>query len=377
MRAVWRAALQAHRVLLTTDVLARTSTPPLDLDVAPRAVRPAIAGATVSALLVRPLAFALGCGPPGALDALYAATGLTPDLLADPDARIAPGQLRRAWDLAIELSGNPLLALELSAATPPGAFGVVEYVVRSAATIGEALALGVRYLHILDEVIHAALVDDDDDPELVCLELLVDGPIPREACFAVVVAHARILAGEFRPARVELAHRPDADPAAYARFFGAPVTFDAPRTRLVMTRGSLAAPLVTADPTLLPVLVRHADELLARRAALAGHAPVSAQVRDALCALLRTGRADAEHVAAHLGVTPRSLQRRLKDEGTTFVAVRDELRRELALGYLDDQLSIAEVSFLLGFSEASAFFRAFKRWTGMTPAEAQRRATAA
>jgi AraC-like DNA-binding protein len=66
-------------------------------------------------------------------------------------------------------------------------------------------------------------------------------------------------------------------------------------------------------------------------------------------------------------MTSRSLQRRLRDEGTSFNAVREQTRRELATRYLDDKLSIAEISFLLGFSEPSAFFRAYKRWTGETP----------
>lgn len=74
-------------------------------------------------------------------------------------------------------------------------------------------------------------------------------------------------------------------------------------------------------------------------------------------------------------MTPRSLQRRLKDENTSFNAVREQVRRDLTQRYLADNLSISEISFLLGFSEPSAFFRAFKRWTGMTPIEARRAAT--
>ena len=74
-------------------------------------------------------------------------------------------------------------------------------------------------------------------------------------------------------------------------------------------------------------------------------------------------------------MTPRSLQRRLKEENTSFNAVREQVRRELTQRYLADNLSISEISFLLGFSEPSAFFRAFKRWTGMTPIEARRAAT--
>ena len=84
-----------------------------------------------------------------------------------------------------------------------------------------------------------------------------------------------------------------------------------------------------------------------------------------------------ETVAKRLGLTSRSLQRRLKDDGTSFQTLREDVRRELARRYLDDGLAIAEISFLLGFSEPSAFFRAFKRWTGETPLAHKRRAVPA
>ena len=86
---------------------------------------------------------------------------------------------------------------------------------------------------------------------------------------------------------------------------------------------------------------------------------------------LRADEGHIEHVAKQLGMTARNLQRRLKDDGTSFQTVREDVRRELAKRYLDDRLAISEISFLLGFSEPSAFFRAFKRWTGMTPIEAR------
>jgi AraC-like DNA-binding protein len=318
----------------------------------------------VSAILLRPLAFALASAPPGPLDAFYTATELTPALLADPDARISPAALRLAWHHAVRLTANPYLALHLATALPPGAFGIVEYVVRSAATAGDAIALGLRYLNIVDEVSRGEMVRGDH-PDHVDLLVGADSPIPHEASLAAVVGQARMLAGDaFRPLAVDFAHRPPGEHAVYEAFFRCPVRFGAPHTRLVLSRASLDIPLATADPNLLPILLRAADALLAR---CATPSTTADEVRRVLADALRTGEADVEHVAAHLGTTARSLQRRLKDEDTTFFAVRDELRRELASTYLDGGLSITEISFLLGFSEASAFFRAFKRWTGTTP----------
>jgi AraC-like DNA-binding protein len=326
---------------------------------------------TVSTLLLRPVVFALRTAHPGAIDEFYRVTGLTADAVADVDARIEAHQLRIAWREAIRITGDPLLPLRLATALPPGTLGIVEYVARCAPTVGEAISLGLRYLHILGEVVQAELVAGDTPDEL-CLQVIVDSPVPHEACVAVVVGQGRMLAGELRPLAVEFMHHPAGGIEAYERYFGAPVRFGAPVTRLVLSRATLDVPLATADPNLLPILLRHAEELLAR----CESSPASAveDVRRVLCNLLRTTEHDVQHVAARLGTTARSLQRRLKIEDTTFQAVRDELRRELAHAYLKGGASIAEVSFLLGFSEASALFRAFKRWTGSTPLEAKRRA---
>jgi AraC-like DNA-binding protein len=80
-----------------------------------------------------------------------------------------------------------------------------------------------------------------------------------------------------------------------------------------------------------------------------------------------------ERIARELGLTPRSRQRRLKDEGSSFQVVRDEVRRELAISYLERRLPVTEIAFLLGFSDPSAFCRAFKRWTGVPPLESRGR----
>jgi AraC-like DNA-binding protein len=90
---------------------------------------------------------------------------------------------------------------------------------------------------------------------------------------------------------------------------------------------------------------------------------------------LRNDDTTIEKIAARMGVTPRTMQRRLKDDATSFNALRENVRQELVSEYLDQDLSIAEISFLLGFSQPSAFFRAFKRWTGLTPQESRAQRT--
>ncbi|HUJ57806.1 MAG TPA: AraC family transcriptional regulator [Kofleriaceae bacterium] len=326
---------------------------------------------SVSVLLVRPLVLAVGSAR---LPAFLGAADLTGPMLADDDARVTPAQFCVAWSEAVRLTGDPELALAVARAIPTGSFGIVEYVCRAAPTLGDALRRWVRYLNLLDDAVEVALAVDGDRAYLrVERESEAPAPASHELCFALVAKVARELsAAPLRLIGVELAHRAPGGTAAYRAWFDAPVTFGAAATQLVFPRAALDAALVSSDPGLLAILTRAADELHRRAPADPG---VASQVARALRESLRDDDG-IEPVARRLGLTARSLQRRLKDEGTSFQAVRDATRRELARRYLDDRLSIAEISFLLGFSEPSAFFRAFKRWTGLTPIEARRRATA-
>jgi AraC-like DNA-binding protein len=322
---------------------------------------------SVSALLVRPLVLALGSAR---LARFWAATDLTPELVADDDARITPAQFCVAWAEALRLAGDPQLALAIAASIPAGAFGIIEYVCRSAPTVGDGLRQWVRYLNLIDDAVEVALAVEDDRAYLrVTRESEAPAPASHELCFALVVRHLRQQAtAPFRVISVDFAHQ--AEPAPYRAWFDAPVVFGASVTQLVLPRGLLEVALASSDPGLLAVLQRAADELSARGV----EAPtITAQVARVLRDELRSDHGTIEHTAKRLGMTARSLQRRLKEEGTSFQAVREDVRRELAKRYLEERMSIAEISFLLGFSEPSAFFRAFKRWTGQTPVEARRR----
>ena len=322
---------------------------------------------SVSTLLVRPLVAALGSAN---LPAFWRATDLTAELVLDGDARISPAQFCVAWAELIRLSGDPRVALAIADATPAGAFGIVEYVCRSAPTLGDALTQWVRYLNLLDDAVGVGLVREGERAYLrVVRESEAPAPASHELCFALVAKQAKQHAvTPFRITAVELVHA--GDPAAYRAWFDAPVTFGAEHTQLVLPATALASPLTSSDPALLQILTRAAEELRARAPA---PATFVAQVARVLADSLRSDEASIGQVAKRLGMTERSLQRRLKDEHTSFNAVREDVRKQLARRYLDDKLAIAEISFLLGFSEPSAFFRAFKRWTGMTPLEARGR----
>lgn len=328
---------------------------------------------TVSVLLVGPLVQALVGGD---LRGFWRATDLTAAMIADDDARISAAQFCVAWAEALRNSGDRTLALRIATATPAGAFGIVEHVCRSCPTLGEALRQWVRYLNLLDDAVEVGLDVAGERAYLrVVRESEAPAPASHELCWALVARYGRELSTvPFRLEAIEFAHPAPDDVGAYRAWFDAPVVFGAEHTRMVFPRKALAASLVSSDPAPLAILTRAAGELTR---ALVTDPSIAARVKRALHDLLRTDDAQLEVVARRLGLSARSLQRRLKDEGTSLAALRDLVRRELARRYLDGDLAIAEISFLLGFCELSEFVRTFKRWTGEAPLAHRRRALAA
>jgi AraC-like DNA-binding protein len=174
-----------------------------------------------------------------------------------------------------------------------------------------------------------------------------------------------LVGDDWTPLAVALSHPSPPDPTPYRDFFGVLPTFGGEVNELVLPRVLLDRPIASADPLLHDVLRRHAEALLARRPR-AGD--LLAQVREVLAREVSRGEPRIEELAGWLGQGVRTLQRRLAEVGTTYQDVLDDVRRDLALRLLDERrVAVAEIAYLLGYSEPSAFHRAFKRWTGTTP----------
>jgi AraC-like DNA-binding protein len=178
----------------------------------------------------------------------------------------------------------------------------------------------------------------------------------------------------WRPAEVRFAHRAPRDTREHQRFFAAPLRFATGENALVLPAALLHLPCRRTDPSLLSLLAQYAADRLGgpRMATFADRA------RAALSEELQAGNVTAQALAARLAVSVRTLHRSLAAEGTSYRRLLDQLRLDIAERHLlDDRMSVAEIAFLVGFSELSAFHRAFKRWTGRTPvtfrAESRRR----
>lgn len=297
----------------------------------------------------------------------------------DPDARITLEQSATVWQKAYELSGDPNLALHAIEVLPFGAYRVIDFIAASAPTVGTALAKVSDYFPLIHDVVRLPYVVGDEivtfDLEAPSRPETITRPYA-EYTLAAVFLRTRIATHQQYPLiRVEFSQPAPPDITEHERVFECPVVFGAGACRLVIARAVWETPRTGSDPALFSVLDTHARMLLDRRPApddLVG------RVRHAIGAELRGGSPRLAPVAKRLAMSPRTLQRRLRDEGILFNDLLDAMRFEAAKSYLARRdVAGAEVAYLLGFAEPSAFNHAFKRWSGQTPMEYRRRSTPA
>lgn len=301
---------------------------------------------------------------------LLEGAGLRRDQLADPDALIPCP----AWDHviggAITQRRVSNLGARLAEVTPIGAFPLLDYLVVTTDAVGDALRQLQRYFHVVSARVSLTIAENDDTV-CVLIEPGADSFIAQYEC-AIIVQHLRAeTEGCLRVSSVSLMTEPE-DRSHLERLFGCPVQTPATWSGLEFARSAMHVPLRRRDPVLRRVLEGQAASAHPR-AAEGSSEGASARVG----ALLRTqiGRRvpRIEQVARQLAMSPRTLQRRLSAERSSYKALIDRARREAADRLLaDTTLAVAEVGYVLGFSELSAFHRAFKRWRGVTPLDHRR-----
>jgi AraC-like DNA-binding protein len=310
---------------------------------------------------------------------LVQAAGIDLRRMGDPDAVLDQAQWIALLEAAAHATDNPCFAIELAQQVPWKDLGVLGYVVLHSPNVGAALENSRRFLAVQQT---GGTLTLEVGPRVARYGYAIVDPRVTEhgqhteSVFALAVRMVREATARATWAPREIAFRHDGpiDDAAHARFFGAPVRFRQRENALVLAAEDLALPFVSADAGLLPVLLAHASECLKRMPQSGAFVD---EVRGAVMACISAGEPSIDAVAARLGTSGRSVQRRLQADGLSFKSVVDETRLALSERYLaDPALSLTETAFLLGYSDLSAFSRAFRRWTGKT-ALAFRRAAAA
>jgi AraC-like DNA-binding protein len=301
------------------------------------------------------------------------------EVLDDVDARVTISMLHDAWEAVAERIPRDDAALLTAKHYAPGDYGLVGFVAMACPTLDAALEQVVRYVGIWTE--EPEFLYDDGVLRLEHRFARTDRVGLRrgtEAAFAEILNAARLLTQtpELAPLAVVFEHPGPADPTAHEAFFGCPVRFGGAEHAMRFGPEALALEMPQVDPQLGEFLRARANEALRAR----GGNPASPlhRIREILAEELQRGVPTLPQIARRLATSERTLRRRLEEEGTSFREILDETRSRVAQKYVrDGSVSLAEVAFLVGFSETSAFNRAFKRWTGASPSawrERQRRA---
>ena len=290
----------------------------------------------------------------------------------------APGRYpverwRRHLETAAAHLRDPDLGLHLGQTVTPQHFGVMGYVLLACGTLGAALTRLHHYQRLVYDVspmhLHAA-------GHAVTLEWGTEngrpGRLVDETAITALVQFARDVTGDTTPIEaVHFVNEPPASLDPYRRYFGGEVLFEQDATRVRLPLALLARPLRQPDAALLNLLEQQAESLLAT---LPEAGDLEQAVRRAVAGAAREGEVSLERVATALHMSPRTLHRRLEVLNLGFRSLRDDTRRRLAEQHLADPgMSLAEIALLLGYSEQSAFTRAFGRWTGSTPLQTRRR----
>jgi AraC-like DNA-binding protein len=307
--------------------------------------------------------------------ALSARLGLPADAAAREEIRVTLASLRAFWEEAEQATGDAMFGLHLAQSFPRGSYGVPEFVGRHAPTVRDALASFVRYQAFLHDLPLVTLQPRAEGAIAVEHEVAGEpegiGRHGNEFVVAALVRYCRELVGErVVPQRVWIAHAARGDSSELVRFLGtSDVDFGRGRNGLLLDAATLARPVYRADAALLPVLDSLAARVVPPKDEEGSLSSVRAQVR------ARLGDSPSlEGIASAVQVSARTLQRRLREASTTFVALVEDVRRETAIELLaDERLGVGEVGARLGFAQPRTFSRAFKRWTGLTPLEYRRK----
>jgi AraC-like DNA-binding protein len=309
---------------------------------------------------------------------VYRQVGLDPAALDDANARYPVAAIRRLWKLAAELSGDSCFGLTAAEQWHPTSWHGLGYAWLASATLEEAFRRLVRYSGLISTSANIALEERGGVLRLTASTVpgagLEDWPVLVDASAATIVHMCRVACGrDFDPDGVELPHEGRGCRRRRQEFFRAPILYGAREIAILVNAGRARRPLPSANAELA-----HANErVIADYLAALGGGSTSVRVRRQLIDDLPSGDVTEEGVARALHMSRRTLQRKLGDEGTTYAAVLQDVRRELAESFIrDDSLTLSEITYLLGFSEVSSFSRSFKRWTGLPPTAYRRRQAA-
>ena len=307
-------------------------------------------------------------------DPILSGLKLTRAEFNSPKTRIPTKKIDLLFEAAADALKDNSFGVRFGLEFDPREIGLLAYLGFCSHTLIDAINNFAQYLRVFSDDV-AIAVEKQKDSLLV--ELKLDDPEAyfmrqsNEASLSLLLSVYRQFATRsVIPIEVHFRHSRLAKEDEFKRIFKCPIYFTSEHLGFVFDFDDVDIPLATADDRLFVILRNYCDEILASHAN--EQRPFVSLIESHIVDALPTGKAVLSSIAAKVGMSERTLSRRLADEGTSFLYLRNRLRMQIAAEYLEsNDLSLAQIAFLLGFSETSAFNHAYKRWYGKTPGAAR------
>jgi AraC-like DNA-binding protein len=307
------------------------------------------------------------------LGLLVTNSGLTVRQIEDSNVRLAVRNQIKFLNSVADALNDDFLGIRLAQELDLRELGLLYYVLASSETLGDALRRVARYSTIQNEGVRISYRERDSISiafRYVGVSRLSDRHQIEFFITTLLRVCRHITGRQVSPSSVKLIHRRSDLPTKIKELFGCEVRFGGNADEVVYPKPAKSMPVVNADRYLNNLLAKYCEETLSQRRVR----PEAWRLRveNAIAPLLPHGQPETADIAQRLGVSQRTLARRLASEDVTFFEVLDAFRADLARRYLTEPgLSVSEIAWLLGYRETSAFSRAFKRWTGKSPAQAR------
>lgn len=311
----------------------------------------------------------------GDVDQILDAVGLDRSTVSDPHGFLPCSDFARLLQEAARRTGDDCFGLRFGERFQPKNIGPLVYVLLNSPTMAVAFENSVRYLKVHNEAARITFTYDATTAYLRnSLAVLPVEDLRQQSEYSVAVAlnTLRLMAGSrWCPREVQFAHQAPAHTAEHVRIFGAPLSFGCDANTIVIDRAFVDRQVPAADERLYPILRRYLDRMVKE---MPREDRTLSSIRQVIGESIREGDPKLDDVARKVTMSTRTLQRRLREQGIDFKGLVDDTRRRFSFNYLADKSHTpAEIAYLLGYSEVSAFNRAFKRWTGTTPTNYRRR----
>ncbi len=303
---------------------------------------------------------------------LFARVDLDHSRLKDPLGRFSFASVIRLWQLASDTIDDPCFGLRVATFWHPATFHALGYSWLASKTLEDAFERSSRYTRIVNtgaKDIMQYEKTNDAYGIIIHSEKLKPQPIRITVDYSVamIIIMCRAAYGpDLNPLRVSFQHEQPDSPACFIEFFKSPVEYSQTYNAIWLDPDVVTEPLANANPE----LVRVNDQVVTEYLAQLDRKDLSMRVKSELIERLPSGQVTEGEIASAINVSQRSLQRKLKEQGMSFIQLLDKTRQEIGVLYVrDPQRSFNEIAFLLGFTEPGNFSRAFKRWYGKTPSE--------